>query len=520
MVQGVEVDSEGCIVDTNPATGEVIARVKCTQPEDVPAMVARAHAAQPAWAATPLAERAALLKKACASLADRRDELIDTIVKEMGKVRGEATEEVDGAIGRTAYVDEIAAANAPVQIDNGLILRDAHGVVAVCSPWNFPADEPLLLCLPALCAGNAVILKPSEVVPLVGAIVGACLAAALPDGVFQLAQGDGRVGAALVQANVQMVAMTGSCATGKKIMASCADGLKRLVLELGGKDPMIVFEDADLEKAAEDAVGFSLFNCGQVCCSVERVYVAKAIKPQFEALCAAKAAAFLAADGFDADAKIGPMVSAMQRDAVQAQVDEAVKAGARVLVQAAVKPGAPAKATFFPATVLTDVGHSAAINRSETFGPVVVLSEFDGSEAEAARLANDTEYGLAAYVYTHDLARARRVASQIKAGQVGINNWSLAKAPTRCPWVGAKGSGFGFHSGNDGAPARPRGDGCARAALARPPSPWPPPTYLVCACTARCLLPAACCLREPRLAAVLCAQEPHLRRRIARARRD
>jgi len=448
MVQGVCIE-DGCIVDTNPATGEVLARVKCTPVSEVPAMVARAQAAQPGWQATPLATRAALLKQAVSSIGGRKDELVDTIVREMGKVRAEAEEEVAGAMGREAYVDLIAAANAPVAYENGVVVRDAHGVVAICSPWNFPADEPLLLCLPALMAGNCVILKPSEVVPLVGAIVGEALASVLPKNVLQIAQGDGAVGAALVQADVQMVAMTGSCATGKKIMAACAPGLKRLVLELGGKDPMVVFADADLTKAAEDAVSFSLFNCGQVCCSVERIYVAAAVKPQFDALCAEAALAFVAADGFDAEAKIGPMVSAMQRDAVRAQVEEAVGGGARVLVQAPVKPGSE-KGTFFPATVLTDVPQGANIHRSETFGPLVVITEFDGSEAEGVRLANDSEFGLAAYVYSQDLSKARRVAMDIKAGQVGINNWSLGKAPLRCPWVGAKGSGFGFHSGTDG----------------------------------------------------------------------
>jgi acyl-CoA reductase-like NAD-dependent aldehyde dehydrogenase len=450
MVQGVEIDSDNCIVDTNPATGEVIARVPCTLLDEVPALVARARAAQPAWAATPLGERVALLKRACESLAARKEELIDLVVREMGKVRAEAEEEVAGAIARAAYVDLIAAANAPVAVDNGLICRDAHGVVAVCSPWNFPADEPLLLCLPALVAGNTVILKPSEVVPLVGALVGGALAAALPADVFQLVQGDGAVGAALVQADVQMVAMTGSSATGKKIMAACAPGLKRLVLELGGKDPMVVFADADLELAAADAVTFSLFNCGQVCCSVERVYVAAAVKPRFEALCAEAARAYVAADGFDAAARIGPMVSRLQLEAVQAQVDAAVAGGARVLAQAPIQPGAHAGGNWFPATVLTDVALGAPIHRVETFGPLVVLSEFDGSEGAAIACANDSEYGLAAYVYTQDLAKAQRVALRIKAGQVGINAWSLAKAPMKCPWIGAKGSGFGFHSGTDG----------------------------------------------------------------------
>lgn len=357
-MQGVAIE-DGCIVDVNPSTGAVIARVPCTTPEGVIAAVHDAKEAQKAWAATPLAERIALLKKACASLAERKDELVDTIVKEMGKVRAEALEEVDGAVDKAEYLDHIQAANLPVAHDNGLVIRDPHGVVAVCSPWNFPADEPLLLCLPALAAGNAVVLKPSEVAPLVGAIVAEALMAALPPNVVRLVQGDGAVGACLVQADVQMVAMTGSSATGKKIMAACADGLKRLVLELGGKDPMVVFGDADLAKAADDAVAFSLFNCGQVCCSVERVYIAEEAKERFEALCKDKAAAYLAGDGFDEEAKIGPLVSALQRDTVQAQVDSALAAGARLVTQGPIKDEAAQAGNFFPATVLADVAQDA-----------------------------------------------------------------------------------------------------------------------------------------------------------------
>lgn len=450
MVQGVVIDDQNRIVDTDPATGEVIAHVQAATPAEVTAAVERARAAQPAWSATPLPDRLAALKKGCAALGPRKEELVSTMVREMGKVRAEAEDEVNGAVDKDSYIDLIGQANAPVATENGLTVRDAHGVVAVCSPWNFPADEPLLLCLPALAAGNSVVLKPSEVTPLVGAIVAEALQSALPAGVLELVQGDGVVGAALTQADVQMVAMTGSSATGKKIMGACASGLKRLVLELGGKDPMVVFADADLEKAAQDAVEFSLLNCGQVCCSVERVYVAESVKPKFDALCADAAKAYVAGPGMDAESKIGPMVSAMQRDAVKAQVDGALKAGAKLLCQAPVKEGVPAAGTYFPATVLTDVSHEAPISRAELFGPVVAISVFDGTEDAAVKLANDSEYGLAAYVYTTDLEKARRVALRIRAGQVGINNWSLAKAPARCPWIGAKGSGFGYHSGFDG----------------------------------------------------------------------
>jgi acyl-CoA reductase-like NAD-dependent aldehyde dehydrogenase len=360
-------------------------------------------------------------------------------------------------------------------------VRDPHGVVAICSPWNFPADEALLLALPALAAGNTVVLKPSEVAPLTGAIVAEALQALLPEGVVELVQGDGAVGAALVGGAVQMVAMTGSSATGRKIMGACAPDLKRLVLELGGKDPMVVFADADLDAAAKEAVEYSLMNCGQVCCSVERIYVEESAKPAFERLCVKEAQAYVAGDGFDAKARIGPMVSAVQRDQVRTQVDAAVKAGAKVLARGPVQSGVCAKGFFQEAVVLSDVTQDHAISHTETFGPVVAISAFDGSEASAIRLANDTAYGLAAYVYTGDLDKARRVAMGIKAGQVGIicikifqsnsvnvqcegfatdfcllllqvgiNNYSLAMAPITCPWVGAKGSGFGHHSGVDG----------------------------------------------------------------------
>ena len=445
MVQGV-VTENGHLLDTNPATGELIAKVRCTPEAEIAAIVAQATEAQRAWAAVPLEKRIALLKTAVASLGAKKDELAALIVDEMGKVLSEAAEEMGGAVDKDEYLDLIADANAAKVHKNGMVVRDPHGVVAVLSPWNFPCDEILLLALPALAAGNAVVVKPSEVAPLVGAKTVGALQSMLPPGVVGLVQGDGVQGAALVRADVQMVAMTGSSATGKKIMASCADNLKRLVLELGGKDPMVVFDDADLDKAAEDAVTFSLYNCGQVCCAVERVYVAEAIYDRFEAKCAALTAAQRAGPGKDETSKIGPLCSSLQRDNVANLVDAALDAGARKVCSAPAAQGP----NFYPATLLADVPHACAMSRDELFGPVVCLTKFDGSEAEAVRLSNDTDYGLAAYVYTQDLVKARRCAMQIKAGQVGINNWTVASAPPSCPWIGHKASGFGYHSGEDG----------------------------------------------------------------------
>ena len=462
MVQGVAIE-DGCIVDTNPANGEVIARVPCSTPEEIASAVAAAAAAQPAWAATPLAERVALIKAALAKLATDVEALATLITIEMGKVASEAKEEAEGAVAKDDFIALVEAANAPEVVAGGdgdgaqsVILRDPHGVVAVVSPWNFPSDEMLLLAIPALVAGNTVVFKPSEVAPLTGAKVAEALMTTLPKDACVLLQGDGAVGAALVASDVHMVAFTGSTAVGRHIMASCAGSLKRLVLELGGKDPMVVFGDADLDKAAEIAVQFSLFNCGQVCCAVERVYVDEAVAPAFEDKCAALARGWTAADPNSADAKIGPMVSARQREIVAEHVDDAVANGARVLVGGAgpAKALADAPATaagnYYPATVLADVGQDWKMTRDETFGPVVALTPFDGTEAAAVKLANDTSYGLSGVVCTRDLAKGARVAAQIKAGQVGVNNWPLAAAPLQCPWIGAKGSGFGYHSGADG----------------------------------------------------------------------
>ena len=445
MVQGVRKE-DGHLVDTNPATGAVIEKIKCTPEAEITAIVAQAKAAQASWAAVPLAERVALLKKAVASLGPRSDALAALITEEMGKVLSEAAEEVSGAVDKDEYLDLIAEANGAKVHKNGLVIREAHGVVAVLSPWNFPCDEILLLALPALAAGNAVVVKPSEVVPKVGAWTVGALQEHLPAGVVGLVQGDGAEGAALVNGDVQMVAMTGSSATGKKIMASCAPSLKRLVLELGGKDPMVVFADADLDKAAEDAVAFSLYNCGQVCCSVERVYVAEEVYAAFEAKCKALTLAQVAGPGREDASKIGPLCSAMQRDAVAGLVDDALRAGARKVCEAAAAEGP----NFYPATLLADVPHASKISRDELFGPVVCLTPFDGTEDSAVALANDTDYGLAAYVYTTDLPKAQRCAMRIKAGQVGINNWTVANAPPSCPWIGHKSSGFGYHSGEDG----------------------------------------------------------------------
>ena len=463
MVQGVEITDDGMIIDRNPATGLIIAKVSVSTKQDVLDAVERSVSAQTSWAATPLDERIARLKEGCAVLGRSVDELARSITEEMGKPIGEAREEAAGAVDKDEFLDLVQKANADELLgdedDNeeggegsqSLVVRDPLGVVAVISPWNFPSDDILLLALPALAAGNTVIVKPSEVTPLVGKMTVEAVASVLPPNVLQIVQGDGVVGSWLVENDkVNMVAMTGSTAVGQKIMSHCAKGLKRLVLELGGKDPMVVFADADLELAASDAVKYSLSNTGQVCCSFERVYVESAIKEEFESKVVEIASSYKVGDGRNEENKVGPLVSKLQRDRVAEQVDTALKSGAKLLYKSTIPESAPEEASFYPVTVLGDVEQSNEIQKVETFGPVVSLATFDGTEEEAIRLANDTEYGLASAVYTADSNKATRVARQIRAGQVGINCYSIDYANTAAPWVGHRNSGFGYHSGMDG----------------------------------------------------------------------
>ena len=249
--------------------------------------------------------------------------------------------------------------------------------------------------------------------------------------------------------------MTGSSATGKKILESAAPKMKRLVLELGGKDPMMVLADADLDKAAQDAVQYSVNNAGQVCCSVERVYVAESVYDDFQRLVVKHAATYKVGNGMDEGVKVGPLVSKMQRDIVALHVEDALQKGAKLLYQGEIPKEPGDDTSYFPVTVVADVSSEMEIQRKETFGPVVCLIPYgsdndNDDDKEAVRLANDTNYGLAAAVYSGNTERARRVASQIQAGCIGINAYSLDHMDVACPWVGHKESGFGCHSGQEG----------------------------------------------------------------------
>ena len=451
MVQGIEIE-DGCILNKNPATGEMISKVPVTT--NVDELVQQAQTALPKWSAVPVQERIDLLKQGLREMEKNSDEICRMIVQEMGKPLSEAQQEIEGAVNRDEYFDILFQTLQPIQHNSSTVVRQPLGVVVILSPWNFPADEILLLALPALASGNVVVVKPSEVAPETGRIVVQTLAQGLPSPhILQLAQGDGAVGSQLVQnKHVQMVAMTGSSATGKKILSSTASSMKRCILEMGGKDPMIVFDSADLDLAAHDAVAYSLSNTGQVCCSVERVYVAESVYDSFCQTVSEKyAPTYKVGNGMDIESTVGPLVSQTQRDHVEAHVQDAVNKGAKILYQSPMPENAPTGSSYFPVTVISNVKKGMRLYDEETFGPVVALTPFSGSEEDAIRLANeDSPYGLSGAVYSKDKPLGERVASQIHAGQVGINCYALDHMDVACPWVGYKESGFGYHSGGQG----------------------------------------------------------------------
>lgn len=447
MVQGVSID-DGCLVDLNPATEEIIARVPCSTRAEVDSMVNLANKQRSTWKDTPATERISLLRKGLEALSTKADELAELITKEMGKPISEAREEVQFATQKSKYFDIMEAAMQDRRHGSSVVVRQPFGVAAIISPWNFPADEILLLLLPALGSGNTAIVKASEVTPLTAQLVVNTLQEVLPLNVVNIAQGDGSVGQQLVDHDdVHFVAMTGSSVTGKRILEAASRTGKKVVLEMGGKDPMIVFGDADLEKAAKDAVAYSLANTGQVCCSIERIFIEESIIKDFSRLVVDQAKRYTVGNGMDSQIQVGPLVSGLQRDRVHDHVQDALDKGAEQLWKSSIPDG---RGYFHPVTVLRNVKDGMKMYREETFGPVISLSPFDGSESEAIRLANDTEYGLASCVYTRDVEKAERVANAIETGQVGINCYSLDHMNPACPWVGHKSSGHGYHSGEEG----------------------------------------------------------------------
>lgn len=430
------------ILDVNPATGEVVEKIKCSSPGEVASGVKLARKASKTWAHVPIKKRSQLFRNIAKDLIKEKNKIGELITIEMGKLIKSAVGEVEG----TAYAIEenISIAEKAVEIETYRyektiteLHRVPHGVVAVITPWNFPVGMPESLLSPAILTGNTVVFKPSENTPLTGKALYDIFNRHLPKGVINLIQGAEEVGEVLLKSDIDMVAFVGSQAVGKKIMEACSANLTRLVLELGGKDPMIVLKDADLKKAVPYAVHGSLRNAGQVCVSVERIYVEDKIADKFEKLVLEEVKKYKVGSGFE-DVSMGPLVSESQRRHVLDQIEDARKKGAKVLYGGQKIPG---EGYFLEPTVVTNLSERHDIMVSETFGPVVCIQKVKSAD-EAVEKANKSTFGLGATVWTGNLKKGRMIAEKIESGMIGVNQ-GIGGAPGT-PWVGVKQSGFGF----------------------------------------------------------------------------
>ncbi|MEQ9617015.1 MAG: aldehyde dehydrogenase family protein [Phycisphaerales bacterium] len=430
----------------NPLNGEVVGEVPITPAGEVGAVVERARAAGKAWAAMTARERAETLKPAAARFAEEQGRLAELMTREMGKITREAISEASYiADSIPGSVDEMAAALEPTVLENETcvttLYRDALGVAACITPWNFPLAMPHSQVLPALMAGNAVVLKPSEETPLCAQAYADILNEFLPEGVLQVVHGADEQGKALTASDVNLIVFTGSREVGKLIHNAASERLIRVILELGGKDPLVVLDGADVEAAAEYATMNTYRNCGQACISTERIYLQDGVADDFMKAFVKKVEALRIGDGLDEASDVGPMINAHQREHVIGQIDSAVKSGATIAVGGGDHPDA-----FVNPTVVDNVTHAMDIAREETFGPVATVTRV-ASVDEAVELANDTPFGLGAVVFGPEKT-AYDVARRIDAGMIGVNQSIRGVGGT--PWVGAKESGLGFHGSAEG----------------------------------------------------------------------
>ncbi len=449
------------IASVNPATGEVLGELDSAGPTEVRAAVARARAAQPDWSAWGIRNRVRILRRFQQILLAHKTDIARRITQEAGKPLVEAlvTEVlvvldtarflIDNAFA-ILHEEKLPHGNLALKAKSGRILREPYGVVGIISPWNYPFSIPATEAMAALVAGNAVVLKPSELTPLIALELQALLGeAGVPGDVFQVLPGQGETGAALVRSEIDKLVFTGSVATGRRVAQIAAERLLPVVLELGGKDPMLVLEDAGIDVASSGAVWGAFVNAGQTCLAVERCYVHRSLYPAFLDACCEKARKLRVGNGMDPATEIGPMIHERQVRVVESQVEDAKQRGARVLTGGIrLRELGP---TFFAPTVLAGVDHSMRVMQkdAETFGPVLPIAPF-ADDAEAVRLANDSDYGLAASVWTRDRARGERLARQIDAGTVMVNDAVSCFSISEAPHGGVKSSGLGRTHGRWG----------------------------------------------------------------------
>jgi acyl-CoA reductase-like NAD-dependent aldehyde dehydrogenase len=451
------------VASVNPATGEVLRELECAGQSEVDAAVAGARVAQTAWAGMGVRKRIAVLREFQRRLLEKKSEIAEAITCETGKPVAEAlTTEVLVVLEAARFLIENAYrllrdqrlphGSLATKLKSGRLVREPYGVVGIISPWNYPFSIPATETLAALVAGNAVVLKPSELTSLMALQLETLLqSAGVPKDVFQVVVGDGATGAALLHSRgkpgIDKLVFTGGAATGKRIAAAAAERLLPVVLELGGKDPMLVLDDADVEVASSGAVWGAFVNAGQACLSVERCYVHRSLYEAFLGACVEKTNKLRVGHGLDRETDVGPMIHERQLQMVEEQVEDAVARGARVLVGGSRLPGLGKN--FYKPTVLADVTHEMRILREETFGPVLPVMAFDSDE-DAVQLANDSEFGLAASVWTRSRERGEGLARRIQAGTVMVNDVVSCFGISEAPHGGVKSSGLGRTHGRFG----------------------------------------------------------------------
>jgi acyl-CoA reductase-like NAD-dependent aldehyde dehydrogenase len=440
------------IESTDPATGAANGRFEAADPASLPIVFAWARGAQEKWAAKTLRDRCAMIKHLRDVIFASREEIIDVIVRETGKPRVEAIfAEILLAFDTADFLarraprwlrpERVPHHNVALKAKSAWIEFEPLGVVAIIAPWNYPFSIPLAQVIPALLAGNAVLLKPSELTPWTGSLIGELFTRAkFPSHLVQVLQGAGELGAAIIEAGPDKVFFTGSVATGRVIAEACGRKLIPSVLELGGKDAMIVLADAHLETASSAAVWGSFTNCGQACLSVERIYVERPIAAKFTDLCIQKTKQLRIGPASDPDIEVGPMIRLGQLEKVEEQLREAEQRGATILAGGIRR--LDLGPNFFAPTVIASVSGSMRIMREETFGPVLAIQTVESAD-EAIALANDTPFALSGSIWTADARRGRELASRIRAGSVMVNDVASYYGIAEAPHGGRGASGWG-----------------------------------------------------------------------------
>ncbi|MCU0899468.1 MAG: betaine-aldehyde dehydrogenase [Cypionkella sp.] len=451
FIDGAYIDDPaGAMIEViYPATGEVIARLHEATPALIDRALASAARAQADWAAMRPVDRARILRRASDLIRERAEELAQLETLDTGKPIQE-TRVADWPSGADALeyfaglAPTVTGETIPLGRDFVYTIREPLGVCVGIGAWNYPSQIACWKSAPALALGNAMVFKPSEVTPL-GALKLAeiYIAAGLPPGLFNVVQGRGAVGGALVtDARVAKVSLTGSVPTGRRVYAAAAEGMRHVTMELGGKSPLVIFDDASLEDAVGAALMANFYSAGQVCSNGTRVFVQKGLKDAFLARLKTRTEAITLGDPQDDATQMGPLVSDVQLTKVMGYIDTARAEGARLVTGGA---RAQASGYFVQPTVFADVTDHMTIAREEVFGPVMAVLDFETEDEVIAR-ANATEFGLAAGVFTADLARAHRVIGRLQAGTCWINAYNLT--PVEAPFGGVKASGVGRENGH------------------------------------------------------------------------